>query len=181
MANLTKKLTKPIVFVGLMGAGKTSVGGFVAKKLNLPFYDSDIEVEKTAGCSVSDIFSIYGEKEFRRVEQAIIKKILGGDDLKILSTGEGAFTIPKVRKIIKEKAISVWIKAELDLLVKRTSIKDTRPLLKKDNPRQILEKLIQQRYDIYSQADITINTSDEPTYKTVRKVLKTIDYYIKHK
>lgn len=178
--NITlKNIPQPIVMVGLMGAGKTSVGKLLAKKLYRPFIDSDIEIEKAAGCSVSDIFSIYGEKEFRRGEKKVIERVFSENKNFVLSTGEGAFIIKGVRDIIKKRSISIWLKANLDLLVKRTSLKDTRPLLKNDNPEKILNNLIEQRYETYAEADITVETTDEPTYITVRKVTRAIKNYLK--
>ena len=178
IADIKNKLKKPIVIVGLMGAGKTSVGKLISKKLNLPFIDSDSEIVKSAGCSVVDIFSIYGEQEFRRVEDRVIERILSDDKVKVLSTGEGAFIIDNVRKLTKEKSITIWLKANLDLLVKRTSFKDTRPLLLNYDSTKILQKLIDERYPIYSNADITVETRDEPTYKTVQNVLKALYNYL---
>ena len=178
--NIKEKLKKPIVIVGLMGAGKTSVGKMIAKKLNLTFVDSDSEIVKSAGCSVVDIFSIYGEKEFRRVENKIINRILSDDKIKVLSTGEGAFIIDDVRKLTKQKAITIWLKADLQLLIKRTSFKDTRPLLLNYDSTEILKKLIEERYPIYANADITVETKDEPTYKTVQNVLKALYNYLEN-
>ena len=110
--NLNLVLNKPIVLVGLMGAGKTSVGRALARYLKIPFIDSDKEIEAAAGCSVVDIFSIYGETEFRRVEQRVIARIFDTPpSIKVLSTGEGAFITPAVREIILNKAITIWLKA----------------------------------------------------------------------
>ena len=178
IADIKEKLDKPIVIVGLMGAGKTSVGKLIAKKLTLPFIDSDTEIVKSAGCSVVDIFSIYGESEFRRVEDRVINRILADEKIKVLSTGEGAFIIDNVRKLTKENAITIWLKADLDLLVKRTSFKDTRPLLLNYDSSKILQKLIDERYPIYAKADITVETKDEPTYKTAQNVLKSLAKFL---
>ncbi len=178
IAEIKEKLKKPIVIVGLMGAGKTSVGKMMAKKLNLLFIDSDSEIVKSAGCSVVDIFSIYGESEFRRVEDRVINRILSDNKIKVLSTGEGAFIIDDVRKLTKEKAITIWLKADLELLVKRTSFKDTRPLLLNYDSTKILQKLIDERYPIYANADITVETKDEPTYKTTQNVLRALYDYL---
>ncbi len=177
---ILKKLTKPIVLVGLMGAGKTSTGKRLSKFLDLPFIDSDTQIEKSAGCSVVDIFAIYGEKEFRRVEEKIIKNIINENTIKVLSTGEGAFIIDEVRKVLKQKAITIWIKADLDLLVKRTSFKDTRPLLLKHNPKEILDKLIKERYPIYEQADIVITTKNEPTAQTLKNIIYNLNEYLQN-
>ena len=178
IAEIKGKLKKPIVIVGLMGAGKTSVGKMMAKKLNLPFIDSDSEIVKSAGCSVVDIFSIYGEKEFRRVEDRVINRILSDNKIKVLSTGEGAFIIDDVRNLTKEKAVTIWLKADLNLFVKRTSFKDTRPLLLNYDSTKILQKLIDERYPIYANADITVETKDEPTYKTTQNVLRALYDYL---
>ena len=174
---LKQKINKPIVIVGLMGAGKTSVGKLLSKKLCFPFIDSDSEIVKAAGCSVVDIFSIYGEKEFRRVEDKVINRLLSDNQIKVLSTGEGAFIIDNVRNLTKQKAITVWLKADLPLLVKRTSFKDTRPLLLNYDSSKILQKLIDERYPIYAKADITVETRDEPTFKTASNVIKALYNY----
>lgn len=177
---IKENLKKPVVIVGLMGAGKTSVGKLLAKKLFLSFVDSDSEIVKAAGCSVVDIFSIYGEKEFRRVEDRVIGRLLSDDQIKILSTGEGAFIIDNVRSLTKDKAITIWLKADLNLLVKRTSFKETRPLLLNYNSSKILKKLMDDRYPIYDGADITVETRDEPTFKTVVNVIKALQIFLEN-
>ena len=171
-------IDRPVVMVGLMGAGKTSVGRALARRLGIPFVDSDKEIEAAAGCSVVDIFSMYGEEEFRRVEQRVIERILDTPPaLKVISTGEGAFITPAVRQMVLERALSVWLKADLDLLVKRTGSRDTRPQLLNTDSRKILQQLISERYQIYALADITVETSDENLRKTLFKVLRGIEDY----
>lgn len=171
-------IDRPVVMVGLMGAGKTSVGRALARRLGIPFVDSDKEIEAAAGCSVVDIFSMYGEEEFRRVEQRVIERILDTPPaLKVISTGEGAFITPAIRQMVLDRALSIWLKADLDLLVKRTGARDTRPQLLNTDSRKILEQLISERYEIYAQADITVETSDENLRKTLFKVLKGIEEY----
>ncbi len=171
-------IDRPVVMVGLMGAGKTSVGRALARRLGIPFVDSDKEIEAAAGCSVVDIFSMYGEEEFRRVEQRVIERILDTPPaLKVVSTGEGAFITPAVRQMVLDRALSVWLKADLDLLVKRTNSRDTRPQLLNTDSRKILEQLISERYQTYALADITVETSDENLRKTLFKVLKGIEDY----
>ena len=172
------KLPRPLVFVGLMGAGKTSIGKLVAKRLSLEFIDTDSEIVKAAGCSVIDIFSLYGEEEFRRVEDRVIRRLLSDETPRVISTGEGAFITDSVRKMLKEKAITVWLKADLSLLVKRTKLKNTRPLLLDRQPEEILDSLIENRYPIYSQADITVETRDEPANKTACNVMATLDKFL---
>ncbi len=171
-------IDRPVVMVGLMGAGKTSVGRALARRLGIPFVDSDKEIEAAAGCSVVDIFSMYGEEEFRRVEQRVIERLLDTPPaLKVISTGEGAFITPAVRQMVLERALSVWLRADLDLLVERTGARDTRPQLLNTDSRKILEQLIQERYDIYAQADIVVQTKNESLRKTLDKVLRAIEDY----
>lgn len=173
-------LNKPIVMVGLMGAGKTSVGRALARHLGVPFVDSDKEIETAAGCSVVDIFALYGENEFRRVEQRIIARLMDTPPtVKVISTGEGAFITPAVREMVLNRAVSVWLKADLYLLVKRTNFRNTRPQLLHADSRKILAQLINDRYDIYSLADITVETKDESLRKTLDKVVAAIQNYQK--
>lgn len=181
MENISEDfIDRPVVMVGLMGAGKTSVGRALARRLGIPFVDSDKEIEAAAGCSVVDIFSMYGEAEFRRVEQRVIERLLDTPPaLKVISTGEGAFITPAVREMVMDRALSVWLRADLDLLVKRTGARDTRPQLLNTDSRKILEQLIKERYEIYSQADITVETKDENLRKTLNKVLCAIERFSK--
>ncbi len=175
-------LNKPIVMVGLMGAGKTSVGRALSRQLGIPFIDTDKEIEAAAGCSVVDIFSLYGESEFRRVEQRVISRILNSaPSVKVISTGEGAFITTEVRKELLKKAITIWLKADLDILVKRTNFRDTRPQLLNADSRKILSQLINERYHIYASADITVETKDESLRKTLNKVVEALNSYIKEK
>ncbi len=176
------ELNRPIVMVGLMGAGKTSVGRALARRLGIPFVDSDKEIEAAAGCSVVDIFSLYGEGEFRRAEQRVISRIFNTPpSLKVISTGEGAFITPEVREIVLKNALSIWLKADLDLLVKRTNFRDTRPQLLHADSRKILAQLIEERYNIYAEADITVETKDESLRKTLEKVVNAVKEYQKDK
>lgn len=171
-------IDRPVVMVGLMGAGKTSVGRALARRLGIPFVDSDKEIETAAGCSVVDIFSMYGEEEFRRVERRVIERLLDTPPaLKVISTGEGAFITPAVRQMMQERALTVWLRADLDLLVKRTRSRDTRPQLLNADSRKILAQLINERYGTYALADITVQTRDENLRKTLGKVLRAIEEY----
>lgn len=175
-------LNRPIVMVGLMGAGKTSIGRALARRVGVPFVDSDKEIEAAAGCSVVDIFSMYGEKEFRRVEQRVISRLLTTPPkLKVISTGEGAFIAPAVREMVLGQALTIWLKADLELLVKRTNFRNTRPQLLNADSKKILGQLISERYDIYAQADITVETRDESLRKTLDKVVDAIKQYLKQK
>ena len=166
---------KPIVLVGLMGAGKTSIGRALARRLKIPFVDLDQEIETVSGCSVIDIFSLYGEPEFRRIEEQVFERILNSaPKQKVISTGEGAFIQPRIRETALKQATTVWLKAGLKLLEKRTSSRKTRPQLLVDEPSKILSKLMDERYPIYAMADITIETADEPRAKTLVKVMDAL-------
>ena len=179
---MKNKLDKPIVMVGLMGAGKTSVGRALAHHLGVPFVDSDKEIERAAGCSVVDIFSVYGEQEFRRVEHQVIERIINTPPrVKIISTGEGAFITPEIRRRVLDDAVSIWLKADLDLLVKRTGRRDTRPQLLNNDSKKILAQLIAERYNIYAMADITVETFDESLHKTLAKVVDALKQHLDKK
>lgn len=180
MTDKTKlEINKPIVMVGLMGAGKTSVGRALAHHLGVPFVDSDKEIERAAGCSVVDIFTLYGEQEFRRVEQQVFMRIMdAAPKIKVISTGEGAFITPGIRKRVLDDAISIWLRADLDLLVKRTGFRDTRPQLLHNDSKKILSQLIAERYDTYALANVTVETRDESLRKTVAKVIDALKKYM---
>jgi shikimate kinase len=166
---------KPIVLVGLMGAGKTSIGRALARRLKIPFVDLDQEIESVSGCSVIDIFGVYGEPEFRRIEEQVFERVLRSDPhFKVISTGEGAFITPKIRELALKKTVTIWLKADLQLLEKRTSFRATRPQLLAGYPSKILQKLIDERYPIYGRADIIIDTADEPRTKTLKKVMDAV-------
>lgn len=151
-------LQKSIVLVGLMGAGKTTIGKRLATVLELPFIDSDNEIMEAAGCSISDIFELYGEQVFRDLEQRVMLRLLSGTP-SVIATGGGAYISPAIRAGVNEKAHSVWLKADLEVLLERVSRRDTRPLLKTGDKREILTRLMQERYPIYAEAAITIDSN----------------------
>lgn len=165
---------RSIVMIGLMGAGKTTIGRNLAERLELPFVDSDEEVEKAAGCSIADIFEVYGEPNFRDCERRVIKRLLD-EGPAVIATGGGAYMDGETRAHIAAKAISVWLKADLDILVKRTTGRADRPLLNSGDPRATLEKLMAQRYPVYGDADVVIETGDEPTASTVETVCRALE------
>jgi len=186
MENLPNRITSPnvsfmppktIVLVGLMGCGKTSIGKRLAKRLELSFHDSDHAVEESAGCPIKDIFNIYGEEAFRVGEQKVIARLLE-QPTHILATGGGSFMNDPTRKLIKEKAISVWLNADLETLVARVSRRTDRPMLEGPNQREVLEQLIAERYPTYADADIHVSTMDEPTNTTVDRVLQSMSDFI---
>jgi shikimate kinase len=160
-ADLIERLRgRPIVFVGLMGAGKTAIGRRVATVLGLPFADSDHEIEAASRMTVPDLFEKYGEEEFRALEQRVIARLIG-EGLRVLATGGGAYMNADTRAAIRAHAVSVWLKADLDTLMGRVMKKQNRPLLKSDDPRAVMERLMAARYPLYAEADITVKTRDE--------------------
>lgn len=149
-----------IVFVGLMGAGKTAIGRRVSQLAGMPFADSDHEIEQASRMSVADLFEAYGEAEFRALEQRVITRLLQ-ERPGVISTGGGAFMNDDTRAAIAEAGVSVWLKADIDVLMARVMKKQTRPLLKTSNPRAVMESLMEARYPVYAQADVTVNTRDD--------------------
>jgi shikimate kinase len=156
-----------------MGAGKSSVGKRLARCLALPFADADDEIAVVAGCSILDIFNIYGEKAFRDCERQVIVRMLQ-EQPHVLATGGGAFMNPVTRAVIKDRAVSVWLRADLNTLVERTSRRNDRPLLRTENPRARLEALMSERYPIYAEANVVVDTSNEPLGVTVQKVIHAL-------
>ena len=163
-------LNRTVALVGMMGAGKSALGRRLAQRLDVPFKDADAEIELAAGCSISEIFSRYGEASFRDGERRVIARLLD-EPPHVLATGGGAFIDPDTRARMKDKATSVWLKAPLELLLARTQRRDTRPLLKDGNPREILERLLAEREPVYAQADLTIDSGEGPHQAAVEKIL----------
>jgi shikimate kinase len=170
------RIDRTIVMVGLMGAGKTSIGRRLAQRLGLPFVDADHEIESAAGCTIEEIFERYGEAAFRDGERKIIQRLLEQPP-HVLATGGGAFIDPETRASIKAAGISVWLKADLDVLTRRVSRRTNRPLLKRGEPRDILAMLMEQRYPVYAEADICIDSLDAPAETTVERVMEAIDHH----
>lgn len=164
-------LDRPVALVGLMGAGKSTVGRRLAAALNLPFVDADAEIENAAGMSVQDIFAQFGEDYFRQGERRVIERLLN-EPPHVLATGGGAFIDPSTRALMREKAISVWLRADLDVLMRRVERRDDRPLLKGDNPRGVMRKLMDIRYPIYGEADVIVDSSPGPHAASVLAVLR---------
>ncbi|ODT31039.1 MAG: shikimate kinase [Kaistia sp. SCN 65-12] len=165
---------RSVVFVGLMGAGKTAIGRKVATMLSLPFIDSDQEIETVSRMSVPELFEHYGEPEFRALEQRVILRLLEGGP-QVLSTGGGAFMNGQTRAAIAAHGVSVWLKAELDVLMERVSKKQNRPLLRNPDPRGVLERLMNERYPVYATADITVQTRDDRKEVIAAEVIAALE------
>jgi shikimate kinase len=151
--------TRSIVLVGMMGAGKSSIGRRLASDLNLAFVDADTEIESAAGMSIPEIFEAHGEPYFRSGEARVIARLLESGP-KVLASGGGAFINPQTRELIRTRGISVWLNADLDVLLRRIKRRSDRPLLKTDDPERTLQRLIEERYPIYAEADVTIHSRD---------------------
>ncbi|MBI1245541.1 MAG: shikimate kinase [Alphaproteobacteria bacterium] len=164
---------RSIVMVGLMGAGKTAIGKRLAASLGLPFVDTDKEIEQAAGCSIPEIFQRYGEPAFRDGERRVIARLLAGHRC-VLATGGGAFMDPETRAAIRAKGLSIWLKADLDTLVRRTARRTNRPLLNSGEPREILSNLMKVRYPVYAEADIHVQSLEAPADETAARVLDAV-------
>jgi len=168
---------KTIVFVGLMGAGKSCMGRNLAKALGLSFVDADAEIEKAAGCTIEDIFELHGEAAFRDGERRVLARLLDGP-VCVLGTGGGAFMDPDTRARIRQEAISIWLRADLELLLERTARRNNRPLLKSGDPRAILGRLMEERDPIYAEANITVDSADGPPEVTLQRVIEALREYL---
>ncbi|HEY8572106.1 shikimate kinase [Phenylobacterium sp.] len=168
---------RTIALVGLMGVGKSSVGRRLASALSLPFKDADAEVEVAAGRSISDIFAELGEPTFREGERRVIARLLEQPP-HVLATGGGAFVNPETRSLIKSRAVSVWLKADVEVLARRVARKDTRPLLVGKDPLEVLKAQAEARYPAYAEADIVVETGDAAHHVTVDQVIRALSAFL---
>ncbi len=181
IARIGRRINRPIVLVGMMGVGKTTVGRRLAAMLELPFVDADEEIEKAAQMPIPEIFAQFGEPYFRDGERRVIARLVGmgaNGDRKVLATGGGAFVDPETRRLILDRAISIWLDSDVNTLVERVGRKDNRPLLKQGNPREILTRLREERRPFYEQAAIHITSGQQPHAVTANKILKAIDEWL---
>jgi shikimate kinase len=165
-----------IVLVGLMGAGKTSVGKRLAQRLGLPFIDSDHAIEESANMSIPDIFKSLGEAEFRAGERRVIARLLS-EPQQVIATGGGAYMDAETRQRIREKGLSIWLKADLPVLMKRVLRRQDRPLLANADPEATMRGLIDRRYPVYAEADITILSGDQPHESMVQTVIDALSQH----
>ena len=165
---------KILLLVGMMGVGKTSLGRLLAQRLDLPFVDSDKEIEKSTGFSVADLFAKYGEAEFNKGEEKVMARLLQGGPC-VLSSGGGAFLSEKTRQIAKKTAVSIWLKAGAEVISSRTEGRTHRPLVPALDNRKIIENLVQERYPVYAEADLAIESFAERPQKTVVRVLQELE------
>ena len=167
---------RSVVLVGLMGAGKTSIGRRLAARLGLPFRDADTEIEAAAGCTIPELFARYGEREFRDGERRVIRRLLSGDPL-VLASGGGAFMDAETRAAVREEAISIWLRCPLQVLLRRVAGRDNRPLLADGNRAEILQRLMDVRYPVYAEAEVIVDCGDESAEYTTNRVLTELLAY----
>lgn len=165
--------TKPIALVGMMGVGKTSIGKRLAQKLNVPFVDADQAISEAAGLSIPEIFEKFGEPHFRDGERRVIARLFDGTR-KVIATGGGAFINDETRALMLDRAIVIWLDADINTLVERTARKGDRPLLAQGDPREILTRLAKTRNPIYAQAHIHVKSQANPHEATLDKILKAL-------
>lgn len=164
---------RTVALVGLMGAGKSAIGKRLALKLGLPFVDADDEIERAAGCSISEFFERFGETEFRAGERRVISRLLAGP-AHVLSTGGGAYMDPETRTLMRDHAITVWLRADLEVLYDRVRKRTHRPLLREGDPKEILARLMSQRYPVYAEADVVVESTAQPAEITTDQVLEAL-------
>ncbi len=170
-------INRPLVLVGMMGAGKTTIGRRLAEKLALPFHDADAEIEAAAGMSVSELFEKHGEASFRQGETKVIARLLAVGPI-VLATGGGALTSPETRALVRDRAISIWLRAEVDTLVRRATRRPTRPLLKRGDPKETIARLLAERTPYYEQATLTVESQPGAHGKTVAAILAALENHL---
>ena len=174
---LTGMGSRSIVLVGMMGAGKTSIGRRLAEKLGLPFVDADAEIETAAGKTIPEIFAEHGEAYFRDGERRVMLRLLCGSQ-KVLATGGGAFMNSETRLAVKQRGVSIWLKASYDVLLARVKKRGNRPMLKTDDPEATLKRLIEERYPVYAEADITVESREVPHETIVAEIFGKVETWL---
>lgn len=177
MHSLSNRLDRPVVLVGLMGVGKSTVGRRLARRLGLPFVDSDTEIEDAAGLTAAEVFDRFGEQEFRDGERRLVARLIE-EKVRVIATGGGAFVDPRTRELLKDRAITVWLDAPVAILADRTSRRDTRPLLRTPDPQATLQRLAEERRPSYSQADIHIRSGEGAHSEVVEAILTALSRYL---
>ena len=177
MPRLAERLDRPIVLVGLMGAGKSTVGRRLAKRLCLPFVDSDDAIEDAAGFSAAEVFERYGEADFRDGERRLVARLMDGD-VRVIATGGGAYVDPRTRQLLNERSITIWLDAPVDILADRTGRRDTRPLLRNGDRKGTLERLAEQRGPAYAEAHIRVLSGQGAHKDVVDSIVKALEDYV---
>jgi shikimate kinase len=174
---LVKRLDRPVVLVGLMGVGKSTVGRRLARRLGLPFVDSDSEIEDAVGLPAGEVFERYGEDDYRDGERRLVARLIDGE-VRVIATGGGVFVDPRTRALLNDRAITVWLDAPVDILAERTARRDTRPLLKNGDPKDTLERLAKIERDAYAQAHIHVKSGDGAHKDVVAAIVQALDDHL---
>ena len=177
MTDLAKRLDRPVVLVGLMGVGKSTVGRRLAKRLGLPFVDSDSEIEETVGLPWGELFERYGEEDYRDGERRLVARLID-DQVRVIATGGGVFVDSRTRALLKEKTITVWLDAPVDVLAERTGRRDTRPLLKNGDRKATLERIAEVERQAYAEADIHVRSGEGAHKEVVEAIVSALDEHL---
>jgi shikimate kinase len=177
VTDLSRPLDRPVVLVGLMGVGKSTVGRRLARRLGLPFVDSDAEIEDAAGFPAAEVFERYGELDFRDGERRLVARLIEGD-VRVIATGGGAYVDPSTRKLLNERAITVWLDAPVDILAERTSRRNTRAQLRNGDPKLVLERLSQERRPSYAEAHIHVRSGEGAHKDVVDAIVAALENYL---
>jgi shikimate kinase len=175
--DLVKRLDRPVVLVGLMGVGKSTVGRRLARRLGLPFVDSDAAIEDASGYSADEVYERYGERDFRDGERRLVARLVEGD-IRVIATGGGAYVDPRTRELLNERAITVWLDAPVEILTERTGRRDTRPLLRNGNRKQTLERLSEERRPSYAEAHIHVKSGDGAHKDVVEAIIRALEDHL---
>jgi shikimate kinase len=178
--DIRARLDKPLVLIGLMGTGKTRLGKLLASTLGLPFVDSDDEIEKAAGMSIAEIFDRFGEVYFRDGEKRVMARLLDGG-VRVIATGGGAVMNPETAELVWTKGVSLWIRADMEVIIERTARNDRRPLLRNGDPEKILRELADTRYPVYEKADIAIDSHRGPAESILGQTLQKLDDFLRNR
>ena len=176
--DLAKRLDRPIVLVGLMGVGKSTVGRRLARRLGVAFVDSDAAIEDAAGLSPAEVFERYGEQDFRDGERRLVARLVNEGDVQVIATGGGAYIDPRTRELLNERSVTVWLDAPVDVLAERTSRRDTRVQLRNGDPKATLEKLAKERREAYEQAHIHVKSGTGAHREVVEAIVRALDAYL---
>jgi shikimate kinase len=176
--DLAKRLDRPVVLVGLMGVGKSTVGRRLAKRLGLSFIDSDAAIEDASGFSVAEVYERYGEREFRDGERRLVARLVEGE-VRVIATGGGAYVDPHTRQLLNERAITIWLDAPVDVLAERTARRDTRAQLRQGDPKETLERLSEERRPSYEEAHIHVKSGDGAHRDVVDAILRALDDFLR--
>lgn len=174
---LAKRLDRPVVLVGLMGVGKSTVGRRLAKRLGLPFVDSDSAIEDAAGYSPAEVFERFGEQDFRDGERRLVARLIEGE-IRVIATGGGAFVDPRTRRLLNQRAITIWLDAPVDILAERTSRRDTRAQLRNGDPEGTLRRLSEERRPSYEEAHIHVRSGDGAHKDVVDAIVQALDHHL---